>query len=68
MADREGIVYIRTLRPNTPVIYDPDDEFEIGGSRTLRAGEDVALVAAGVTPAISTITPILPPKWMYCPT
>src|SRR5205823_1837883 len=49
MADREGIVYIRTLRPNTPVIYDPDDEFEIGGSRTLREGEDVALVAAGVT-------------------
>jgi transketolase len=49
MADRDGIVYLRTLRPNTPVIYDADDEFEIGGSRTLREGEDVALVAAGVT-------------------
>src|SRR5213075_839017 len=23
MADRDGIVYLRTLRPNTPVIYDP---------------------------------------------
>src|SRR6266699_1123349 len=49
MADREGIVYLRTLRPNTPVIYDADDEFEIGGSRTLREGDDVALIAAGVT-------------------
>src|SRR5256886_9023168 len=48
MADREGIVYLRTLRPNTPVIYDADDEFEIGGSRTLREGDDVAIVGAGV--------------------
>jgi transketolase len=49
MADAEGIVYLRTLRPNTPVIYDPDDTFEIGGSRTLRDGDDVALVGAGIT-------------------
>jgi transketolase len=31
------------------VIYDPDDNFEIGGSRTLRDGDDVALVGAGIT-------------------
>jgi len=49
MADTEGIVYLRTLRPATPVVYGPDEEFEIGGSRTLREGEDVALVGAGVT-------------------
>src|ERR671938_1596399 len=49
MADTEGIVYIRTLRPNTPVVYDADEDFEIGGSRTLRDGDDVAIVAAGVT-------------------
>jgi len=49
MADLEGISYIRTLRPNTPVIYDPDEDFEIGGSRTVRDGDDVAIVAAGVT-------------------
>src|ERR671937_2057327 len=35
MADREGISYLRTLRPGTPVIYGPDEEFEIGGSRVL---------------------------------
>ena len=49
MADLEGIVYLRTLRPATPVIYGPDEEFEVGGSRTLREGEDVALVGAGIT-------------------
>jgi transketolase len=49
MADREGIVYMRTLRPATPVIYGPEEDFEIGGSRTLREGGDVAIVAAGIT-------------------
>ena len=49
MADTDGIVYLRTLRPATPVLYDPDEEFEIGGSRTLRQGDDVAIVGAGIT-------------------
>jgi transketolase len=49
MADRDGIVYLRTLRPNTPVIYDANDEFPIGGSRVLREGDDVTIVAAGIT-------------------
>jgi transketolase len=49
MADTDGIVYLRTLRPATPVIYDADEEFEIGGSRTVREGEDVAIVGAGIT-------------------
>jgi transketolase len=51
MADTEGIVFLRTLRPNTPVIYDADEEFEIGGSRVLRSTvtDDVTIVASGVT-------------------
>jgi transketolase len=51
MADAEGIVFMRTLRPNTPVIYDADDEFEIGGSRVIRSSDDddVTLVGAGIT-------------------
>jgi transketolase len=51
MADLDGISYIRTLRPDTPVIYGPDEEFEVGGSRVLRSSEDdeVTLVAAGIT-------------------
>ncbi|MFL5978054.1 MAG: transketolase [Gaiellaceae bacterium] len=49
MADREGIVFMRTTRAATPVLYDAGDEFPVGGSRVLRQGEDVAIVAAGIT-------------------
>jgi transketolase len=49
MADREGIVFMRTTRAATPVLYDASDEFEIGGSRVLRQGDDLAIVAAGIT-------------------
>ncbi|HUF00963.1 MAG TPA: transketolase, partial [Gaiellaceae bacterium] len=51
MADTEGISYLRTLRPATPVLYPPDDAFEIGGSRVLRSseGDEVALIGAGIT-------------------
>jgi transketolase len=49
MADREGIVYLRTTRAATPVVYGGDEEFPIGGSRVLRQGDDVAIVGAGIT-------------------
>jgi len=49
MADREGIVYLRTTRAATPVVYGLDDEFPIGGSRVLRDGNDVTIVGAGIT-------------------
>jgi transketolase len=51
MADHDGIAYIRTLRPATAVLYGPDEEFEIGGSRVLRSSDEdeVAIVAAGIT-------------------
>src|SRR5206468_4412250 len=48
LADRDGISYIRTLRPNTAVIYGADEDFEIGGSRTVRDGDDVPLVGGGM--------------------
>jgi transketolase len=51
MADREGIVFLRTLRPKTPVIYDPAEDFPIGGSRVLQSSDDdaVTVVASGIT-------------------
>jgi transketolase len=49
MAGREGIVFMRTTRAATPVLYDASDEFQIGGSRVLRQGDDLAIVAAGIT-------------------
>jgi transketolase len=49
MADLNGISYIRTLRPDTPVLYGPDEEFPVGGSRVVREGGDVTLVGCGIT-------------------
>ncbi|MGH3048419.1 MAG: transketolase, partial [Gaiellaceae bacterium] len=51
MAETEGIVFLRTTRANTPVIYDADEDFPVGGSRVVRSSEEdeVAIVAAGIT-------------------
>ncbi|MFE7903814.1 transketolase [Streptomyces albogriseolus] len=51
MAGLEGIRYLRTSRGGSPVIYGPDEEFPVGGSKVLRSsGQDrLTLVAAGVT-------------------
>jgi len=51
MADLPGVSYLRTSRGETPVIYEPGERFEAGGSRVLRSAPDdqVTLVAAGVT-------------------
>lgn len=52
MADLEsGIAYLRTTRGATPVIYGPDEAFEVGGSKVLRSSEDdkVTIVGAGIT-------------------
>jgi transketolase len=51
MADTEGIAFLRTLRPKTPVIYDPSEDFPIGGSKIVRSSEEdvVSIVATGIT-------------------
>jgi transketolase len=51
MAQARGICYLRTSRPKTPVIYNNDESFPIGGAKVLRqnAGDKVTVVAAGVT-------------------
>jgi len=51
MADTEGIVFLRTLRPNTPVIYAADEDFRVGGSRVIRTSDEdaITLVGSGVT-------------------
>lgn len=50
-AVHRGIVFIRTTRGETPVIYGPKDAFEIGGSKVLkRSVRDAAtVVSAGIT-------------------
>ncbi|GAA4893644.1 transketolase [Streptomyces coeruleoprunus] len=51
MADLDGVRYLRTTRGDTPVIYGPDEEFPVGGSRVLRHGhhDKATVVAAGIT-------------------
>ncbi|MGW6461620.1 transketolase, partial [Streptomyces sp. NPDC055078] len=51
MADLPGIGYLRTTRGGTPVVYGPDEDFPVGGSRVLRssAHDRVTVVAAGAT-------------------
>jgi transketolase len=50
-ANHTGMVYLRAGRPKSPVLYGPDEQFKIGGSKLLRqSGSDVlTIVGAGVT-------------------
>jgi transketolase len=51
MVNHTGISYLRTLRPKTPVLYDSEEKFPIGGSKILRKSpKDVlSVVATGIT-------------------
>jgi transketolase len=51
MALGKGIYFLRTSRPKTPVIYNNDEQFPVGGAKVLRqnAGDKATVVAAGVT-------------------
>ncbi len=50
-AKHKGITYIRTTRKDTPLIYDGNEEFPIGGSKVLRKSSDdlVTVIGAGIT-------------------
>ena len=50
-ASTPGPVYLRMSRPKTPVIYEPGETFDVGGSKLLRQSDQdvVTVVAAGVT-------------------
>lgn len=51
MAECEGIVYLRTTRMATPIIYSPDEAFPIGGSKVVRSSDrdQITVIGAGVT-------------------
>jgi len=51
MSDRQGIVYLRTTRESTPVIYGAEEEFPIGGSKVIRSSDQdqATVIAAGIT-------------------
>jgi transketolase len=47
MTQLHGMCYMRTHRPDVPLIYEPDTPFEPGGFHLLHAGDDLAIVTAG---------------------
>jgi transketolase len=51
MIDLPGISYLRATRAALPTLYEPDEEFPIGGAKVLRQSDadQVTLVAAGYT-------------------
>lgn len=44
-----GIVYLRSSRPKTRILYKNEEMFPIGGSKTWGDGTDATIVAAGIT-------------------
>src|SRR5215471_5251812 len=48
MAEHDGPVYMRTGRPKVPIIYGPNDTFEIGKAKQHGAGREAAIVACGL--------------------
>ncbi|MEK9165340.1 MAG: transketolase [Patescibacteria group bacterium] len=50
-AKYQGIVYIRTTRAETSVLYSQEDNFEIGGSCVVKSSQNdiVTIIAAGIT-------------------
>jgi transketolase len=50
-ADNPGVTYLRTTRPDTPVIYPPEAEFRVGGSHLVHGSlrDQVTIAAAGIT-------------------
>ncbi len=50
-AAHEGIVYLRTSRPKTAILYGADESFPIGGSKVIKKSDQdrVTVVAAGIT-------------------
>jgi transketolase len=50
-AATEGPFYVRTSRPKTPIVYGPEERFEVGRCKIIRQSDydRVTVVAAGVT-------------------
>jgi transketolase len=51
MVKHRGLMYMRTTREATPILYSPADEFPLGGCKVLRHSpqDRATVVAAGVT-------------------
>lgn len=48
MFEHEGPTYLRTGRPEVPVVYENGVEFEIGKANEVREGNDLTIIACGL--------------------
>jgi transketolase len=50
-AAHHGLVYLRTTRKDTPILYGMEEQFTIGGSKVLRqsANDVLTIIGAGIT-------------------
>lgn len=50
-AKHKGMVYLRAGRPKSPILYGPEEQFQIGGSKIVRrsTADALTIIAAGVT-------------------
>ncbi|KAK0162921.1 hypothetical protein PV327_006650 [Microctonus hyperodae] len=50
-ANTKGICFIRTSRPNTPVLYENDESFVIGKAKVVKSSpkDQVLIIGAGIT-------------------
>lgn len=50
MIAHQGFVYMRTLRPKTPLLYQDKETFKVGGSKLLRQSKEdqLTIVATGI--------------------
>lgn len=49
----EGPVYLRSGRPEVPIVYEEDVDFELGKANRLRDGDDVTIIACGLMVAVA---------------
>lgn len=47
MAEYDGPCYMRTLRPDTPFLYNDDTIFNLGGHQIITQGKDLLIIASG---------------------
>lgn len=50
-AKYHGIVYLRTTRKDTPILYENNEDFPVGGCKVLRESDNdhITIIAAGIT-------------------
>ncbi|MFN2525078.1 MAG: transketolase family protein [Actinomycetota bacterium] len=53
MIEREGPTFLRCGRPAVPIIYPDGVDFHLGRANTLRAGDDVTVIANGIMVAMA---------------